>query len=102
MMQLKMLRGRLGTFHYTVRICHRLLPQRDDLLSSLGFYIQHAGAANFMLMMLFSASYSFFINFPQYWLKWWIEAEPTSTELYMTGYILLTFMAWATTNGTAW
>lgn len=53
-------------------------------------------------MVLCAASYSFFITFPQYWIKWWMEAEPNSAKFYGAGYFLLTFMAWVSTNGTAW
>lgn len=57
---------------------------------------------NSVLMMLCTASYSFFITFPQYWLKRWTESEPSRHELYMVGYILLTAMAWTSTCGTVW
>ncbi|EAA35437.2 hypothetical protein NCU02051 [Neurospora crassa OR74A] len=53
-----------------------------------------------------TASYSFFITFPQYWVKWWTQndeldsASKRNTVYYALGYALLYLMAWISTNGT--
>jgi hypothetical protein len=53
-------------------------------------------------MMIFTALYSFFITFSQYWLKWWTEADSKCTPFYMGGYMILALAAWISTNGTMW
>ncbi|KAK3354626.1 hypothetical protein B0H65DRAFT_437958 [Neurospora tetraspora] len=53
-----------------------------------------------------TASYSFFITFPQYWVKWWTQndeldsSSKRGTLFYALGYALLYLMAWISTNGT--
>lgn len=57
-------------------------------------------------MVACTASYSFFITFPQYWVKWWTQndeletASKRGTVFYALGYAFLYLMAWISTNGT--
>ncbi|OTA04131.1 MRP-type ABC transporter [Trichoderma parareesei] len=48
------------------------------------------------------ASYSFFVTFPQYWLNKWTAAPPSDTMFYIGGYLILSLLAWASTNGSMW
>ncbi|KAH8194053.1 hypothetical protein TruAng_011783 [Truncatella angustata] len=77
--------------------------RRSDGDSALyGYYVKSVGYGNLALLVACTASYSFFGMFPQYWLKLWTDSESTTTWFYATGYVLLTFMAWSTTNGLMW
>jgi len=52
-----------------------------------------------------TAVYSFFITFPQYWLKLWthsVEAGDTGHSWFILGYALLVPAAWLTTNAMMW
>ncbi|KAK0618103.1 P-loop containing nucleoside triphosphate hydrolase protein [Bombardia bombarda] len=71
-------------------------------ISLYGYYFASAGFANIVLMIACTASYSFFITFPQYWVKWWTQDDGKDTVFYASGYALLNFMAWVTTNGIMW
>jgi hypothetical protein len=53
-------------------------------------------------MILCTATYSFYITFPQYWLKWWTEADASAEWFYIAGYVLFALLAWTATNGTMW
>lgn len=49
--------------------------------------------------------YSFFITFPQYWLKVWTDAVGTGDGnhvWFILGYALLLLAAWLTTNAMMW
>ncbi|PTB62192.1 P-loop containing nucleoside triphosphate hydrolase protein [Trichoderma citrinoviride] len=48
------------------------------------------------------ASYSFFVTFPQYWLNKWTAAPPSDTMFYIGGYLILSLLAWTSTNGSMW
>ncbi|KAG5785091.1 hypothetical protein H9Q73_001249 [Fusarium xylarioides] len=48
------------------------------------------------------ASYSFFVTFPQYWLQKWTESPTSRTSFYIAGYLILSLLAWASTNGSMW
>ncbi|KAF3769045.1 putative ABC transporter [Cryphonectria parasitica EP155] len=68
-------------------------------LSLYGFYISHTGVINFFCMIASTMSSSFFVTFPNYWLKWWTEAPPSTSAFYIIGYVLLVLMAWISANG---
>ncbi|KAK3388850.1 ABC transporter type 1, transmembrane domain-containing protein [Sordaria brevicollis] len=85
----------------------------DDLKRSQGdlslyrYYFSNAGLLNILLMVACTASYSFFLTFPQYWVNWWTQdaelddsANKRGTLFYALGYSLLYLMAWISTNGT--
>ncbi|KAK0733418.1 P-loop containing nucleoside triphosphate hydrolase protein [Lasiosphaeria miniovina] len=71
-------------------------------LSLYGYYFASAGVANVAMMVTCAAWYSFFITFPQYWMKWWTDAAGSHTTFYVVGYALLYIMAWVSTNGIMW
>jgi ATP-binding cassette, subfamily C (CFTR/MRP), member 1 len=71
-------------------------------LSYVGYYIQSVGYQNFLLLLACTSMYSFFVTFPQYWLKWWTEAPSSETTFYVGGYLILSLMAWTSTNGSMW
>lgn len=53
------------------------------------------------MLVGFTATYSFCVTFPQYWLKWWTESVG-HTLYYTTGYMTLSMLAWLATNGGMW
>ncbi|KAH0490116.1 hypothetical protein TgHK011_001599 [Trichoderma gracile] len=67
-----------------------------------GYYIKAIGFRNFFLLLACTASYSFFVTFPQYWLNKWTAAPPSDTMFYIGGYLILSLLAWASTNGSMW
>ncbi|KAE8345516.1 hypothetical protein BDV24DRAFT_178254 [Aspergillus arachidicola] len=67
-----------------------------------GYYLNAMGVRNGLFMLMCTVSYSFFITFSQYWVKWWAEARDKQTAFYMGGYIILALIAWISTNGTMW
>ncbi|KAI9742905.1 MAG: hypothetical protein M1818_003634 [Claussenomyces sp. TS43310] len=76
------------------------LSRRTGDIALYSYYIRSVGLKNFFLMVTCTALYSFFITFPQYWLKWWTDAGPNETWFYIGGYLLLSLIAWISTNGT--
>ncbi|KAI1382387.1 ABC transporter [Hypoxylon crocopeplum] len=66
------------------------------------YYIKAAGLGNFTFLVACTAIYSFFITFPQYWLKLWTESGSNNDWLFIGGYIGLFLIAWVTTNGLMW
>jgi ATP-binding cassette subfamily C (CFTR/MRP) protein 1 len=84
-------------------VCY--LPPQDFPYSSdnaTGYYIKAAGTLNFAVMATCTAMYAFFSTAPQYWLKWWSEADNDDLWFYLAGYIGLALLAWISTNGTMW
>ena len=53
-------------------------------------------------MIACTASYAFFITIPQYWLQIWTESVGPSTTFYVSGYMFIAFMAWASTSMQMW
>ncbi|KAI1461835.1 ABC transporter [Annulohypoxylon moriforme] len=84
-----------------------LLPQQqrsyDDIIidskrktgdSTLySYYIKAAGLGNSSFMVSCTAIYSFFITFPQYWVKMWTGSEPRNDWFFIGGYVILNFIA---------
>ncbi|KAF2150695.1 putative ATP-binding cassette transporter [Myriangium duriaei CBS 260.36] len=88
---------------------HMLADVAADLTRPAGdtsiykHYIQSMEKNSFLILVACSASYSFFVTIPQYWLKCWTEAGTTSsTILYTLGYLLLSTIAWLSTIGIMW
>jgi ATP-binding cassette subfamily C (CFTR/MRP) protein 1 len=71
-------------------------------LSYVGYYVKSVGYRNFLLLLACTASYSFFVTFPQYWLNKWTAAPPSQTMFYIGGYLISSLLAWASTNGSMW
>ncbi|WQF82387.1 Putative AAA+ ATPase domain, ABC transporter type 1, transmembrane domain-containing protein [Colletotrichum destructivum] len=71
-------------------------------VSLYGYYLRAVGFRNFLLLLVCTSSYSFFITFPQYWLQKWTAAPASQTMFYAGGYIIVSFLAWAFTNGSMW
>ncbi|KAJ4251360.1 hypothetical protein NW762_011341 [Fusarium torreyae] len=70
--------------------------------SLYGYYLRAAKLPNFFFLLACTASYSFFVTFPQYWLQKWTEAPASQTRFYIGGYLILSLLAWAATNGSMW
>ncbi|KAE8154272.1 putative ABC transporter [Aspergillus avenaceus] len=66
------------------------------------YYTKAMGTCNGLLMVFCTASYSFFVTFSQYWLKWWTEGSSRTTSFFMIGYTILALLAWISTNGIMW
>ncbi|KAK2012789.1 P-loop containing nucleoside triphosphate hydrolase protein [Colletotrichum eremochloae] len=71
-------------------------------MSLYGYYLQAVGSRNLLLLLVCTASYSFFITVPQYWLQKWTEAPISQTTFYVGGYLILSLLAWTATNGSMW
>lgn len=78
------------------------LTRQSGDLRLYGYYLNAMGVRNGLFMLMCTASYSFFITFSQYWVKWWAEASDEQTAFYIGGYIILALVAWISTNGTMW
>ncbi|KNG91202.1 ATP-binding cassette transporter [Aspergillus nomiae NRRL 13137] len=76
------------------------LTRQSGDLRLYGYYLSAMGVWNGFFMLACTASYSFFITFSQYWLKWWAEAGEEKSLFYMGGYMVLALVAWISTNGT--
>ncbi|KAF5686922.1 beta-glucan-transporting ATPase [Fusarium circinatum] len=70
--------------------------------SLYGYYLRALHPRNFFILIGCTASYSFFVTFPQYWLQKWTESPGSQTTCYIGGYIILSLLAWAATNGSMW
>ncbi|WYZ44670.1 hypothetical protein EsH8_VII_001106 [Colletotrichum jinshuiense] len=70
--------------------------------SLYGYYLQAVGFRNFFILLACTSVYSFFITFPQYWLQKWTEAPDSQTMFYVGGYLILSLIAWTSTNGSMW
>lgn len=64
-----------------------------------GYYITAVKLRNFLLLLLCTAGNAFFATFPQYWLQKWTSAPNSETWFYAGGYVLCSFLAWCSTNG---
>ncbi|TDZ30378.1 ABC transporter atnG [Colletotrichum spinosum] len=71
-------------------------------VSLYGYYLKAVGFGNFSILLVCTATYSFFITFPQYWLQKWTEAPASQTTFYITGYLIISFLSWVATNGSMW
>ncbi|KAF4853365.1 ABC transporter atnG [Colletotrichum siamense] len=67
--------------------------------SLYGYYITAVKLRNFLLLLLCTAGNAFFATFPQYWLQKWTSAPTSETWFYAGGYVLCSFLAWCSTNG---
>ncbi|KAF5584946.1 ABC transporter [Fusarium subglutinans] len=70
--------------------------------SLYGYYLRALHPRNFFILIGCTASYSFFVTFPQYWLQKWTESPGSQTTFYIGGYIILSLLAWTATNGSMW
>ncbi|KAI0846774.1 P-loop containing nucleoside triphosphate hydrolase protein [Daldinia vernicosa] len=66
------------------------------------YYLKAAGIGNFAFMVTCTASCSFFVTFPQYWLKLWTDSRSSNEWIFIGGYIALYLIAWISTNGIMW
>ncbi|KAF4874091.1 ABC transporter atnG [Colletotrichum siamense] len=64
-----------------------------------GYYITAVKLRNFLLLLLCTGGNAFFATFPQYWLQKWTSAPNSETWFYAGGYVLCSFLAWCSTNG---
>ncbi|KAF4341620.1 ABC transporter [Fusarium beomiforme] len=67
--------------------------------SLYGYYLRAVKPRNLFFLLTCTASYSFFVTFPQYWLQKWTDAPISQTNFYVGGYIVLSLLAWTATNG---
>lgn len=71
-------------------------------LTIVGYYFRAVGASNFLLLAACMASYSFFLYFSQYVLKWWAAAGGKLSWLYAGSYTLCATACLASTCGQFW
>ncbi|SCV28572.1 related to multidrug resistance protein [Fusarium fujikuroi] len=67
-----------------------------------GYYLRAVHPRNFFILLTCTASYSFFVTFPQYWLQKWTESPGSQAKFYIAGYLTLSLLAWVATNGSMW
>ncbi|KAK2778498.1 ATP-binding cassette [Colletotrichum kahawae] len=67
--------------------------------SLYGYYIKAVKLRNFLLLLLCTAGNALFATFPQYLLQKWTSAPNSQTWFYAGGYVLCSFLAWVSTNG---
>ncbi|KAK7978424.1 hypothetical protein PG988_005914 [Apiospora saccharicola] len=60
------------------------------------------GWANVCQLVASTATYALFITIPQYWLQMWTESGGANTAYYVSGYLVIAFMAWASTSMQMW
>ncbi|KAK1831127.1 ABC transporter, partial [Podospora conica] len=76
------------------------LARQTGDITLYGYYFRFAGIVNLVVLATCAASTAFFMTIPQYWLKLWTEkAHGASAAFYITGFLLLSLMAWISTNG---
>lgn len=73
------------------------LARKNGDFSLYKYYLKSAGFRSIGAMSLAGATYSFFNTFTHYWLKMWTDTGSKNTTLYMTGYMVLLMLAYATT-----
>ncbi|KFX93219.1 hypothetical protein O988_06925 [Pseudogymnoascus sp. VKM F-3808] len=78
------------------------LARQTGDLALYGYYFRFVGLGNILLLAGCTASYSFFITIPQYWLQLWTEAGGKNSTFYIGGFLLLSAMSWTSTNGIMW
>lgn len=98
-------RGRLEIFLYTVTspvsfaVFTACLFQVLTMTFGTGYYFRAADPRNILILLTCTATYSFFITFPQYILQKWTEAPGSRAPFYITSYVVASFLAWTATNG---
>ncbi|KAH0123005.1 P-loop containing nucleoside triphosphate hydrolase protein, partial [Aureobasidium melanogenum] len=78
------------------------IDRRSDDASVYRYYLQSVGVMNMLSLLSCTALYSFFSAFPQYWLKWWMQAGATKDIFYMLGYLICSTIAWVSTSSMLW
>ncbi|KAB5513252.1 ABC transporter-like protein [Coniochaeta sp. 2T2.1] len=66
------------------------------------YYFRFIGLTNLLLVLVGTATYSFFITVPQLWIAAWTESGAHSTAFYTVGYMLLSSISWSSTSATFW
>ncbi|KAI1466683.1 P-loop containing nucleoside triphosphate hydrolase protein [Daldinia caldariorum] len=66
------------------------------------YYLKATGLGNFAFMVTSIATCSFFVTFPQYWLKLWTDSKSSNNWIFIGGYVALYLIAWISTNGIMW
>ncbi|KAF6805035.1 hypothetical protein CMUS01_14711 [Colletotrichum musicola] len=66
------------------------------------YYLRSVGFRNFLLVVACTSLYSFFITFPQYWLRMWTEAPLSQTMFHVGGYLIISLIAWTSTSSAMW
>ncbi|KAI1805949.1 P-loop containing nucleoside triphosphate hydrolase protein [Daldinia bambusicola] len=66
------------------------------------YYLKATGLGNFAFMVTSIVTCSFFVTFPQYWLKLWTDSRSSNEWLFIGGYVALYLIAWISTNGIMW
>lgn len=73
------------------------LARKNGDLSLYNYYLKSAGIGSVGVMSLAGVLYSFFNTYTQFWLNLWTDSGSTNTIFYMTGYMLLLVLAYAST-----
>jgi ATP-binding cassette, subfamily C (CFTR/MRP), member 1 len=74
----------------------------DATNTSAGYYLGFIDFVTIFILVACTASYSFFITIPQYWLRLWTELGGSNPSFYIGGYLFLSFMSWSSTSTLLW
>ncbi|KAG4028778.1 hypothetical protein MFRU_019g00660 [Monilinia fructicola] len=66
------------------------------------YYLRFVGLKNILLLITCTATYSFFITIPQYYLQVWTNSSGSSTVSYVFGFLFLSFVSWISTSSQMW
>ncbi|KAK4233232.1 P-loop containing nucleoside triphosphate hydrolase protein [Achaetomium macrosporum] len=77
------------------------LARKTGDLGLYWYYFRFVGLFNLALLTSCTVSYSLFVTLPQHWLKLWTESSGHG-YFYMCGFMCLSLISWASTNGTMW
>lgn len=73
-----------------------ILGSKTD--SNIGYYFRFAGLINILLLFGSTATYSFFITIPQYWLQLWTQSSSNRALFWILGFLFLSIMSWSSTS----
>lgn len=77
------------------------LARKTGDVALYGYYGRFVGAADLLLVLAGTATYSVFITVPQLWLAAWTASSGTrSTAFYTLGYALMSLASWSSTSAT--
>jgi hypothetical protein len=93
---------RIGDLAVYGKLDRYVRMELTSLMYSQAHYFESVGMINIVLMASCTAIYAFCVTLSPYILKWWIEATPETSWLYILTYLFVSIIAWTATNGTMW
>ena len=69
---------------------------------SEGYYLGFIDNRNLLYLVAVTASCTFFMTIPQYWLQLWTELGGSNTRFYILGFLSMSAISWASTSTQMW